>query len=55
MENYQKLYINGEWVNPSTPHRRAIINPTSEEAFAEVGQANADDVDKAVKFARKAF
>ncbi|MDG1331038.1 MAG: aldehyde dehydrogenase family protein [Crocinitomicaceae bacterium] len=49
------LYINGEWVKPSSKKYFKTINPANEELLAEVAHANEKDVDKAVKAARKAY
>jgi aldehyde dehydrogenase (NAD+) len=54
--NYQtKLLINGKWVDASSGKTFPAINPATEEKLADVQQANAQDVDKAVQAARKAF
>lgn len=49
------LYINGEWVKPSSKKYFKTINPATEEVLAEVAHANEEDVDRAVKAARKAY
>lgn len=49
------LYINGEWVKPSSNTYFKTINPANEEVLAEIAHANEADVDKAVKAARKAY
>ncbi|MFK7787774.1 MAG: aldehyde dehydrogenase family protein [Crocinitomicaceae bacterium] len=49
------LYINGEWVKPTSKKYFKTINPANEEVLAEVAHANEKDVDKAVKAARKAY
>lgn len=49
------LYINGEWVKPSSKKYFKTINPATEEVLAEVAHANDADVDRAVKAARKAY
>ena len=50
-----KFLINGEWVDPADRPRLEVINPATEEAFAEISIATADDVHKAVHAARSAF
>lgn len=52
---YEKLYIDGQWVEPSSDLMRPVIDPTSEEVCAAVAQGNAEDVTKAVAAARRAF
>ena len=49
------LFINGEWVKPSGGNYFSTINPATEEKLSEVAEANASDVDKAVKAARNAY
>jgi len=49
------LFIGGKWQKPSSGKYFKSINPASEEAIAEVAEANEKDVDKAVKAARKAY
>ena len=56
--NLQKkydLFINGEFVKPSSGKYFPTINPATEEKLADIAQANEKDVDKAVKAARKAY
>ena len=49
------LFINGRFVKPSSGKYFDTINPATETKLAEVAEANATDVDKAVKTARNAF
>ncbi len=49
------LFINGEWVKPLSHKYFDTINPANEEKLAEVAEANAADVDRAVKAARNAY
>lgn len=49
------LFINGKFVEPSTGKYFNTINPATEETLAEIAEASAKDVDKAVKAARKAY
>ncbi len=49
------LFINGKFVAPSSGKYFASINPATEENLAEIATANARDVDKAVKAARRAY
>jgi aldehyde dehydrogenase (NAD+) len=46
-------FVGGEWLEPRETY--ATIDPSSEEALAEVGQATAEEVDLAVRAARDAF
>ena len=49
------LFINGEWQKPSSKKYFDTINPANEEKLSEIADANAADVDKAVKAARNAY
>ncbi|MES2837475.1 MAG: aldehyde dehydrogenase family protein [Bacteroidota bacterium] len=49
------LFINGEFVAPSSKKYFDTINPATEEKLSEVAEANEADVDKAVKAARTAY
>jgi aldehyde dehydrogenase (NAD+) len=55
MSNNLKFYIDGAWVDPITPHVIGIVNPATEEVFAEISGGAAADVDRAVAAARAAF
>ncbi len=55
MKHYDKIYIGGEWVSPSTQNVREIVNPTTEEVIATTCQGNELDVERAVQAARAAF
>ena len=50
-----KLLINGEWQDSASGKKFATINPATEEVIAQVAEAGAEDVDRAVKAARRAF
>lgn len=49
------LYIDGKMVEPSSGRYFKTVNPATEETLAEVAEANAEDVDRAVQAARKAY
>ena len=49
------LFINGKFVAPESGNYFKTINPSNEQPLAEVANANAADVDKAVKAARRAY
>ena len=49
------LFINGEWVSPSSGTYAPVINPANAQELAQVAQANATDVDQAYQSARVAF
>jgi aldehyde dehydrogenase (NAD+) len=46
-------FVGGEWLEPKEAY--TTIDPSSEEALAEIGQATAEEVDLAVQAARDAF
>ncbi|HUP88736.1 MAG TPA: aldehyde dehydrogenase family protein [Longimicrobiales bacterium] len=50
-----KLFIGGEWVEPSGDEHFDSINPSTGKPLAKIAQATSDDVDAAVKAARKAY
>lgn len=54
-KNLHKFYIDGQFVNPVSPEFLDIINPATEESMGTVALGNAEDVDRAVKAARRAF
>lgn len=49
-----ELFINGKFVPPSSGKYFKSINPATEKSIAEIAEADASDVDKAVKAARTA-
>ena len=49
------LFIDGDFVKPNSKKYFATYNPATEEKLADIAEADAKDVDKAVKAARKAF
>jgi aldehyde dehydrogenase (NAD+) len=50
-----KLLINNKWVNSKSGKTFATINPATAKEIAQVAEADAADVDEAVKAARQAF
>ncbi|MDX1732948.1 MAG: aldehyde dehydrogenase family protein [Halioglobus sp.] len=55
MREYKQFYINGEWVDPTTPNDFDVINPANEEVCAHISLGSEADVDKAVAAAKAAF
>jgi aldehyde dehydrogenase (NAD+) len=53
--DHLKFYIDGAWVDPVTPATIDVINPATEKAFTQVSAGSAEDVDRAVLAARRAF
>jgi acyl-CoA reductase-like NAD-dependent aldehyde dehydrogenase len=50
-----KVYIDGAWVPSTGSGTIDVVNSTTEEVMGRIPAGTADDVDKAVKAARKAF
>ncbi len=50
-----ELYIDGKWVAPVKGGTCEVINPATEEVMQTIASATAEDVDIAVKAARRAF
>ena len=55
MQVYERLYIGGDWVKPSSDATIDVISPHTEEAVGRVPEARAADIDRAVAAARAAF
>ena len=54
VKTYQ-MFINGEWVASRSAKKFPVYDPSTEEVIAQVPDANADDVNRAVAAARAAF
>jgi aldehyde dehydrogenase (NAD+) len=55
MNNAQKFYIDGEWVEPIGQHTLDVIDPATEQPFATIAMGSAADAEKAIVAARSAF
>ena len=55
MKSYDRLFIGGDWVEPSSSAVFDVVSPTSEELVGRVPEAQNADIDKAVAAAREAF
>lgn len=55
LKDKYSLFINGKFVAPSSKKYFDTINPSTEKKIASVGEANATDVNLAVKAARNAY
>ena len=53
-DSYQ-MFINGEWVNSSDGGTRDVINPATGGVLASVQEGTAEDANRAVAAAKKAF
>src|SRR5713226_3757102 len=54
VRTYQ-MYINGEWTASKSSKTFPVYDPSTEEVIAQVPDAGADDVDRAVAAAKAAF
>ena len=54
VRTYQ-MYINGGWVASKSAKTFPVYDPSTEEVIAQVPDASADDVDRAVAAAKSAF
>ncbi|RZO89933.1 MAG: aldehyde dehydrogenase family protein [alpha proteobacterium HIMB59] len=55
MNNNQKFYINGKWVNPISKDILDVTNPANEDIIAQISLGNKEDLDVAVNAAKKSF
>src|SRR5439155_9846143 len=50
-----RLLINGEWVEPASGKTFPTTNPPTGETLAEIASGEAEDINRAVAAARRAF
>lgn len=55
IQDRYELFIGGKFVAPHSRRYFETINPATEETLARVAEADAEDVDRAVKEARRAY
>ncbi len=55
MKSYREFYIGGRWVPAAGEAMLPVVDPATEQPFAEIALASAADVDAAVAAARRAF
>ena len=55
MSDYRKFYIDGAWVDPAVPDDYEVINPDDESVAAVISLGTAEDIDRAVQAASRAF
>ena len=55
MREMLQFYIDGEWVDPVAPRTLDVINPATEEVCGRISLGSAEDVDRAVAAAKRAF
>src|SRR5580658_1341855 len=51
----QKILINGKWVEAASGKTFPTYNPATGEVMAQVAEGDREDINRAVKAARKAF
>lgn len=52
---YNKLFINGQWVSPENGKNVPSINPANEQIIADIAAASVSDAEAAIIAAREAF
>jgi betaine-aldehyde dehydrogenase len=55
MRLHEKLFIDGQWVEPAGTGTIDVINPSTEEVVGRVPDGTAEDLSRAVTAARQAF
>jgi phenylacetaldehyde dehydrogenase len=55
IEKPRKMLINGKWVSSASGKTFPSYNPATGEVLAQVAEGDRQDIDQAVKAARKAF
>src|SRR5580692_2303956 len=55
LDKPRKMLINGQWVNAASGKTFPTYNPATGEVLAQVGEGDREDIERAVKAARKAF
>ena len=55
MNNSKQFYINGAWVDPIDGTDFDVINPSTEEAYAQISLGGAADSEAAIAAAKEAF
>jgi aldehyde dehydrogenase (NAD+) len=55
LQSRYNLFIGGKFVEPHSKRWFETINPATEETLAEVAESDAEDVDRAVREARRAY
>jgi acyl-CoA reductase-like NAD-dependent aldehyde dehydrogenase len=55
MQNYDKLYIDGAWVDPAGKGTIDVVNAATEEVMGRIPEGTPADVDRAVAAAKAAF
>src|SRR3984893_17151218 len=51
----RQLFINGQWVDAASGRTFETPNPATGETLARVAEGDAEDIDRSVRAARRAF
>ena len=51
----RKMFINNQWVDSASGKTFPVYNPATGEVLAQVAEGDREDINRAVKAARKAF
>lgn len=54
VQSHDRVFIGGEWVEPSTSETYGVVSPSTEEVVAHIPWVGAEDVDRAVAAAKAA-
>ena len=55
IDSRHQLLIDGDWTDSASGETFPTLNPATEETLAHIQRGNAEDIDRAVKAARRAF
>src|SRR3954451_10315082 len=55
LQTRDRIFIGGDWVEPSSAEPLEVVNPTTEEVMGTIPGCSPLDVDRAVEAARGAF
>ena len=55
LDSPRQLFINGQWVDAASGKTFETPNPATGETLARIAKGDAEDVDRAVRAARRAF
>src|ERR1700722_9715338 len=51
----RQLFINGQWIDAASGKTFETPNPATGDTLAKIAEGDAEDIDRAVRAARKAF
>ena len=55
MDKLKKFFIDGKWVEPATSETMKVLNPSNDETIGIVALGSDEDVNNAVKVAKRTF